>query len=55
MERRKHLLEASQGAILAVALVGAALSSHTQDWHPWSLVLLLFALVIATDQFAIET
>ncbi len=55
MERRKHLLEASQGAILAAALVGAALSSHTQDWHPWSLVLLLFALVIATDQFAIET
>jgi putative nucleotidyltransferase with HDIG domain len=55
MERRKHLLEASQGAILAVALVGAALSSRTQDWHPWSLVLILFALVIATDQFAIKT
>src|SRR4051794_12621441 len=55
MERRKHLLEASQGAILAVALAGAALSSRTQDWHPWSLVLLLFALVLATDQFAIRT
>ncbi len=55
MERRKHLLEASQGVILAIALVGAALSSHSEDWHPWPLVLLIFALVIATDQFAIET
>src|SRR3954451_11071208 len=55
MERRKHLLEASQGVILAAALIGAALSSRTQDWHPWSLVLLIFALVIVTDQFAIQT
>src|SRR3954468_15387149 len=55
MERRKHLLEASQGVILAAALIGAAMSSRAGDWDPPGLVLLLFGLVLATDQFAIQT
>src|SRR5205085_12251670 len=54
-ERRKLWLEASQGAILVAALLGAVLSSRASDWHPASLVLLLLALVVATDQFAIAT
>jgi putative nucleotidyltransferase with HDIG domain len=55
MERRKHLLEASQGVILVAALIVAAMSSRASDWDPPGLVLLLFGLVLATDQFAIQT
>jgi putative nucleotidyltransferase with HDIG domain len=53
--RRRPWLEASQGAILVAALLGAALSSRASDWHPFTLVVLVLALVVATDLFAIET
>src|SRR3954452_10650335 len=55
MQRRKHWLEASQGAILAAALGVAVLSSRASDWEHWTLFALIFALVLATDQFAIRT
>jgi putative nucleotidyltransferase with HDIG domain len=53
--RRKPWLEASQGAILAAALLGVVLSSRASDWQHWTLFGLIFALVLATDQFAIQT
>src|SRR4051794_35850675 len=55
MERREPWLEALQGAILVAALSGAALASRAQDWQPFTLVVLLLVLVIATDLFAIQT
>ncbi|MDQ4040239.1 MAG: hypothetical protein M3141_00640, partial [Actinomycetota bacterium] len=37
------------------AVTGAVLTSRTEDWQPWPLPLLLLALAIASDHFAIET
>ncbi|HVE67581.1 MAG TPA: HD-GYP domain-containing protein [Solirubrobacteraceae bacterium] len=55
MHTRKTWVVAAESALCAGAIVAAALLSRAGDWNPWPLPLLLLALAIASDQFAIET
>ncbi len=48
-------MAAGQAALLLGAVTGAVLTSRTEDWQPWPLPLLLLALAVASDHFAIET
>ncbi len=45
---------ASQAGILAVSVTVAVLTSRVSDWHPWTLVVLLFVLVVGSDIPAIH-
>ena len=55
MRMRKSWVIAVESAVCVVAIVAAALLSRAEDWSPWPLPVLLLALAIASDQFAIET
>jgi len=55
MRARERSVVFLYGTLLAGALTGAILTSRAEDWRPWLLPLLLLALTIASDEFAIET
>src|SRR5919202_1132762 len=54
MSRRSTVLLAGEGMLLAVALAVAAATSTAADWRPPGLVLVLLALAIVTDLFAVS-
>jgi putative nucleotidyltransferase with HDIG domain len=51
---RIGLIPAAQIAVLSTALMGAALTSSGESWHPVPLVLVLFALAVASDVMIVE-
>ena len=55
MRARHSLVGAVQALVLVAALTGAVLTSRASDWEPWPLPLILLALAVASDLFAIET
>src|SRR5918994_4315602 len=50
----KGLILATQTAGLMAAVVAAVLTSEAADWHPIPLVLVLFALAVASDAMTVE-
>jgi putative nucleotidyltransferase with HDIG domain len=54
VSERNRLIPAAQIFVLAVATVTAALTSAPADWHPVGLVLVLFALAVASDVMIVE-
>jgi putative nucleotidyltransferase with HDIG domain len=54
MSRRSTSLAVAETAILGGALVTAALTSAPADWQPWELVVVLLALALTTDWFAVS-
>ncbi len=54
MSTRSTFLAAVEGLLLACAITVAALTSTTADWDPWALVVVLLALALATDWFAVS-
>ncbi len=54
MSRRSTSLLAGEGVLLAVALAVAAATSTAADWRPPGLVLVLLALAVITDLFAVS-
>jgi putative nucleotidyltransferase with HDIG domain len=53
VSKRSRALIVAEGALLAVAVAVAALSSSSEDWHPVGLVLVLLALALGSDLFAV--
>jgi putative nucleotidyltransferase with HDIG domain len=51
---RKGLIRATQTAVLATAVIVATLLSEAADWEPIALVLVLFALAVASDVMIVE-
>jgi putative nucleotidyltransferase with HDIG domain len=51
---RKRLILATQAAGLIGAVVVAAVTSEAADWHPIPLVLVLFALAVASDTMTVQ-
>jgi putative nucleotidyltransferase with HDIG domain len=51
---RKGLILAVQTAALIAVIVGALMTSQTADWQPVALVLVLFALAVASDAMTVE-
>ena len=54
MSSRKRLILAAQIAALVAAITVAAITSEGTDWHPLGLVLVLFALAVASDVMTVE-
>jgi putative nucleotidyltransferase with HDIG domain len=54
MSPRSTSLIVAEGALLALALAIAALSSSAADWQPVGLVVVLLALALGTDLFAVS-
>jgi putative nucleotidyltransferase with HDIG domain len=54
MSRRSTALITAEGALLVVAVGVAALSSTQDDWDPIGLVLVLTALALGSDLFAVS-
>ena len=54
MSKRKGLIPVAQTAVLFVAVTGAVLASEPSDWRPIPLVLVLFALAVASDVMIVE-
>jgi putative nucleotidyltransferase with HDIG domain len=54
VSERKGLIQAAQLAVLSAAMVTAALTSSAADWQPIGLVLVLFALAVASDVMIVE-
>src|SRR3954454_17992911 len=54
MSRRSTSLAVAETAVLGGAPATAALTPTAADWDPWSLVLVLLALALATDWFAVS-
>jgi putative nucleotidyltransferase with HDIG domain len=54
MSRRSTSLLAGEGVMLAVAVAVAAATSTAADWRPPGLVLVLLALAVVTDLFAVS-
>ena len=54
MRTRRFWVGASQAVILTVSVTVAVLTSRASDWHPWTLVVLLFVLVVGSDIPAIH-
>jgi putative nucleotidyltransferase with HDIG domain len=55
MRARERWIAAFHSTLLVGALTAAVLTSQTADWEPWPLPLVLLALAVASDLFAIET
>ena len=54
MSKRKGLIPVAQTAVLFVAVTGAVLASEPSDWRPIPLVLVLFALAVASDVMIVD-
>lgn len=54
MSRRSTALVGAEGALLIVAVAVAALTSTWDDWDPIGLVLVLTALALGSDRFAVS-
>jgi putative nucleotidyltransferase with HDIG domain len=54
VSERKGLIQAAQIAMLSTATITAALTSHTADWRPITLLMVLFALAAASDVMIVE-
>jgi putative nucleotidyltransferase with HDIG domain len=54
MSKRSTSLIVAEGVLAAVAVAVAALSSSADDWHPVGLVLVLLALALGSDLFAVS-
>ncbi len=54
MSKRSTALITAEGALLIVAVVVAALTSTRDDWEPIGLVLVLTALALGSDLFAVS-
>ncbi|HET8755643.1 MAG TPA: hypothetical protein VFM58_06530, partial [Solirubrobacteraceae bacterium] len=54
MSNRLGFIPAAQTALLSAALLLAALSSRAEDWQPVLLVVVLFALAVASDVMIVE-
>ena len=54
MSRRSTALIGAEGALLVLAIGVAALTSTQDDWDPIGLVLVLTALAIGSDRFAVS-
>jgi putative nucleotidyltransferase with HDIG domain len=54
VSERNRLIPAAQVTVLLAATVTAALSSRAADWHPVTLVGVLFALAVASDVMIVE-
>jgi putative nucleotidyltransferase with HDIG domain len=54
MSRRSTALVGAEGALLIVAVGVAALTSTQDDWDPIGLVLVLTALALGSDRFAVS-
>ncbi len=54
MSKRSTALIVAEGALLIVAVVVAALTSTRDDWEPIGLVLILTALALGSDLFAVS-
>jgi putative nucleotidyltransferase with HDIG domain len=55
MRARTSWVVVAESFLLAGAIVGAVATSHVADWQPWPLPVLLLALAVGSDLFAIET
>jgi putative nucleotidyltransferase with HDIG domain len=54
VSRRKETILATQAAGLIAAAIVAVLASEAADWHPFSLVLVLFALAVVSDFMTVQ-
>jgi putative nucleotidyltransferase with HDIG domain len=54
VSERNRLIPAAQIFVLAAATIGAALASEASDWRPVALVVVLFALAVASDFMIVE-
>jgi putative nucleotidyltransferase with HDIG domain len=54
VSERNRLIPAAQIALLTMATTSAALASQASDWRPLTLVLVLFALAVASDVMIVE-
>jgi putative nucleotidyltransferase with HDIG domain len=54
VSERNRLIPGAQITVLVAATVAAALSSEARDWHPVALVLVLFALAVASDVMIVD-
>jgi putative nucleotidyltransferase with HDIG domain len=54
VSRRKGFILAAQTVALVAAITAAVLTSEAPDWQPLSLVLVLFALAVASDVMIVE-
>jgi putative nucleotidyltransferase with HDIG domain len=54
VSQRKGLILVAQTAVLLAAVTVAVLSSEAADWQPIALVLVLFALAVASDVMIVE-
>jgi putative nucleotidyltransferase with HDIG domain len=54
VSERNRLIPAAQIAVLSAATVIAALNSNAADWHPVALLLVLFALAVASDVMIVD-
>jgi hypothetical protein len=54
MSRRSTSLLVGEAALLAVSLAIAVATSTAADWHPLGLVVVLLALAVITDLFAVS-
>src|SRR4051794_3047609 len=54
MSRRSTALVGAEGALLIVAAAVAAVTSTREDWEPIGLVLVLTALALGSDRFAVS-
>jgi putative nucleotidyltransferase with HDIG domain len=50
----RHLFSAAEVVLLAAAVGGATALSHTEEWHPLILVVLLLALAFLGEWFSVE-
>jgi hypothetical protein len=53
--RNERFLVVGQGAVLLGSTTAAVLLSKTEDWRPFSLVLMLLVLAVVSEQFRLET